>query len=160
MTHFSIRDARRTDLPFLKSIIDKVELFPSDFLDEMTASYFDGNPNHEIWRVAENDSIIAFVYCAAERMTQGTENLLLLAVAPEDRRKGVGAALTKDIERAAREKGAHLLLVETSTLEAFQGPRQFYTKMGFKELARIAEYYKLGEGKVIFGKALVDGGQK
>jgi ribosomal protein S18 acetylase RimI-like enzyme len=159
MKTITLRDALRADVPAFKSIIEKVELFPADFLDDMTASYFNGNPNNEIWRVAEHDSVAGFAYCAPERMTQGTNNMLLLAVAPEHQRQGIGAALITDMEEQVRSRGSHLLLVETSALSAFDDPRRLYASHGFSEIARIADYYQNGEGKVIFAKHLRHGGQ-
>jgi ribosomal protein S18 acetylase RimI-like enzyme len=154
MKTITLRDALRADVPAFKSIIEKVELFPAGFLDDMTASYFNGNPNNEIWRVAEHDSVAGFAYCAPERMTQGTNNMLLLAVAPEHQRHGIGAALITDMEEQVRSRGSHLLLVETSTLPAFEGPRRLYASLGFSEVARINNYYQQNEGKVVFAKDL------
>jgi len=40
----SIRKIRKDDIEHLKSVLDSIELFPSEMLEEMIADYFD-NPN-------------------------------------------------------------------------------------------------------------------
>jgi ribosomal protein S18 acetylase RimI-like enzyme len=159
MKKITLRDALRADVPAFKRIIDHVELFPADLLDDMIASYFNSNPNNEIWRVADTDGVVGFAYCAPERMTNGTDNMLLLAVAPEHQRQGIGAALIRDMQELVRARGSHLLLVETSELPSFDGPRRLYGALGFSEVARIGHYYQVSEGKVIFAKHLQAGVQ-
>jgi ribosomal protein S18 acetylase RimI-like enzyme len=154
MKPFNIRSANAADLNALKTIIDNVGLFPSAMLDDMMTRYLAENVDQEIWLVAESEGVLGIAYCAAERMTSGTENLLLLAVAPEAQRKGVATALVQAIAQTAAAKGAHLLLVETSSSADFDGPRRFYANQGFSEVARIADYYQPGEGKVTFAKRL------
>lgn len=46
------------------------------------------------------------------------------------------------------------LQVETSGLESFEYVRGFYRKSGYDEEARIREFYKAGEDKIVFRKAL------
>ena len=58
------------------------------------------------------------------------------------------------IEQMLTQRGERVLLVETSGLEDFEYVRAFYRKSGYEEEARIREFYKAGDDKIIFRKAL------
>lgn len=151
----TVRPLIPNDLPSLKSVIDRVGLFPSDLLGGMVEGCLSGATPEEIWLTAETDGPVGLAYCAPERMTSGTWNVLLIAVDPDAQRRGVGKALMAHVEARLSAEGHRVLLVETSGLPAFEGARRFYgDRMGFDEEARIREFYDRGEDKVIFRKAL------
>ncbi|WP_197041920.1 GNAT family N-acetyltransferase [Sandarakinorhabdus oryzae] len=149
-----IRSLHPSDLPAAKAIIDSVGLFPSELLDDMVAGYFAEPPSGEIWLVVDDHGVKGLAYAAPERMTSGTWNNLLLAVAADSHGRGFGAALLAEVERQLRAARAHLLLVETSDQMEFARTRRFYSHVGYAETGRIADFYQPGEGKVIFVKSL------
>jgi hypothetical protein len=51
-------------------------------------------------------------------------------------------------------RGARLLIIETSGLASFERTRAFYRALGYDEEARIREFFKAGDDKVVFRKAL------
>lgn len=107
------------------------------------------------WLADDEDGNIAGVtYCAPEQMTNGTWNLLLIAIHPDRQGCGRGTALIRVVERTATERGARLLLVETSGTPDFEGARAFYRKREYEEEARIREFYAAGDDKIIFRKLL------
>jgi ribosomal protein S18 acetylase RimI-like enzyme len=150
----NIREIKREDLPALKAIIESVGLFPSEMLDDMTANFIAGNESAELWLTLENDGHIAIAYVAPERLTDGTWNLLLIAVASRCQGQGFGTTLLAHIEQTLRRQGHRILLVETSGLPEFERTRQFYRQAGYIEEARIREFYKAGEDKIVFWKAI------
>jgi ribosomal protein S18 acetylase RimI-like enzyme len=152
MTH--IRPLELADLPELKSVIDATGLFPSNMLDDMTADYFGANAQGEHWLTSDDDKPIAIAYVAPERMTEGTWNMLLIAVHPNQQGKGVGSSVMAYAERILTEQGARVLLVETSGLPEYESTRSFYEKCGYEREARIRDFYQAGEDKIIFRKAL------
>ncbi len=66
----------------------------------------------------------------------------------------MGASLMHYIEQTLAERGARVLLVETSGLPDFALTRAFYPKLGYDEEARIRESYKAGDDKIVFCKPL------
>jgi ribosomal protein S18 acetylase RimI-like enzyme len=100
----------------------------------------------------QSDDSVAYV--ALERLTEGTWNLYLIAIHPDSQRQGRGAALIRHIEQVLIDRGERVLLVETSGLDDFEYVRSFYRKSGYHEEARIREFYKAGDDKIIFRKAL------
>lgn len=155
-TDTNIRPVTPNDLPALKTVIDANDLFPSDMLDEMIASYFHKEDINEFWFTYEYEKPVAIAYCAPEKMTEGTWNLYLIAVHPDYQGEGVGTAMMNYIEEVLAKQGERVLLVETSGLDSFEDTRKFYRKCGYKEEARIREFYQAGEDKIIFRKSLID----
>jgi GNAT superfamily N-acetyltransferase len=154
LQHLHIRPIEAGDLSDCKAIIDSTGLFPSDLLDEMVDPFLSGAAD-EIWLLAlEEHEPVGLAYCAPERMTEETWNLLLIAVREDRQGRGVGAALTRRLEHTLASRGARLILVETSALPAFDRTRTVYGRLGYAEVARIPEFYATGEDKVVFWKAL------
>lgn len=151
----NIRELHTSDLPAVKKIIDENQMFPSEYLDEMTQDYF-AQQAEEFWFVSENElgNINAVAYCAPERMTEGTWNLLLIAVSKSEQGSGVGTHLMSFVENKLTQIDARVLLVETSGLPDYELTRKFYPKVGYKQVAVIPEYYDKGDDKVVFWKSL------
>ncbi len=141
-------------MPGLKAVIDATGLFPAEMLDALTAEYLDNGSSRDLWLTVDEAGPVAVAYCAPERMTQGTWNLLLIAVHPARQGQGLGARLTGHIESALAASGERVLLVETSGLPEFERTRSFYRRLGYTEEARIRDFYQAGEDKIIFHKAL------
>ena len=150
-----IRPIATEDLPALKAVIEASELFPSEMLDEMMSDYFANDESKDIWLTSTvADRPVAISYCAPEKMTEGTWNLYLIAVHPDNRGKGIGTAMVQHIEQMLSVRGERILLVETSGLEDFAKTRSFYQRCGYEEEARIREFYQAGEDKIVFRKSL------
>ena len=158
MNDDSIRPYRPADLPAAKALIDAVELFPSELLDGMVPD--GGNAADDpagtdaFWLIHDADGVDAVAYCAPEPMTNGTWNLLLIAVHPDRHGRGIGTRLTRHVERRLTAHGARVLLVETSGTDDFERTRGFYAHLGYEREACIREYYDAGDDKVVFRKAL------
>ena len=111
------------------------------------------SPHH--WLVAfEEQRLIGFAYAEPERMTDGTFNLLAIAVDPNSQGSGVGKAIVAALMDLLRSKSGRVLLVETSSLDEFAATRAFYDGQGFTSEARVRDFYSSGEDKLIFWKAL------
>lgn len=149
-----IRSSINSDLPAVKRIIDSVELFPSELLDDMFSDGPKDSDQTEFWLTYDDGSPVAVAYCAPEAMTIGTWNLLLIAVHPDRQGEGIGAQIMSYIEDKLASIGARVLLVETSGAEGFVRTRAFYSQLGYDEEACIREYYDAGDDKVVFRKAV------
>ena len=153
-----IRPTRPDDKAALIALADALGMFPPDELgelDEMLTDYFSGSSDSDrFWLADDDDGLVGVAYCEPERMTDGTWNLQLIGIRPDRQRQGRGAALLRYIEQALVERGERLLLVETSGLESFEYARAFYRNCGYNEEARIRDFYKAGDDKIVFRKAL------
>ena len=149
-----IRPITSEDIPALKTVIDANDLFPSNMLDEMISDYLSNEDSQDYWFTYDDSKPVAIGYCAPERMTQGTWNLYLIAVHPDRQRIGLGTSMLYHIEQRLAKSGERILLVETSGLQSFEGTRKFYRKRGYNQEARIREFYRAGEDKIVFRKLL------
>ena len=109
----------------------------------------------DLWFVADDNGLKGVLYCAPEPMTKGTWNVLMLLVDPDHQGQGYGSKLMQAAEQALIAQGDRLLIVETSSLDAFEGARAFYAKCGFTQEARIRDFYEAGNDKIIFRKTLI-----
>jgi ribosomal-protein-alanine N-acetyltransferase len=87
-------------------------------------------------------------------MTYGDEeaHLLLFAVDARRRRRGVGSALLSWLEVTARSAGLGVIRLETrrNNLAA----QAFYSRLGYREIARVPGWYRGIEDGVRFAKDL------
>lgn len=110
-------------------------------------------PDH-VWVTDDDGGPVGVAYYAPERMTDGTWNLYMIAVRPDRQGQGRGAALLRHVERSLAARGARVLIVDTSGLPEFERTRAFYQKCGYDEEARIREFWKAGDDKIVYRKAL------
>jgi ribosomal protein S18 acetylase RimI-like enzyme len=149
-----VRPLIRSDLPAVARVIDSTGLFPSALLDDMVDGYLRASGSEDRWWVVDGGSVDGVVYCAPERLTENTWNMLLLAVHTEQHGRGLGLTAVAAVETELARAGARLLLVETSGLPEFERTRRFYRACGYEQEAQIRDYYRAGEDKIVFRKLL------
>ena len=155
-----IRSAKDNDSKAILEVAGASGLFQPPELEEvsgMLAAHFAGESGegHE-WLVDDvAGDVMGAAYYAPEPFTEGVWNLYMLVVHPKGQGKGQGKGLVRFVENALRQQGERVLLVETSGVDSFARTRAFYSKLGFDEEARIRDYYKAGDDKVVFWKSLV-----
>lgn len=152
--NLTIRALERADLAAVARILEGTGLFPPDLLAPMAEPYLTGQAPHHWLIVADREQLLGFAYAEPERMTDGTFNLLAIAVEPCRQGQGIGAHLVGALETRLRALGGRVLLVETSSLDDYARTRAFYDREGFSREAVIRDFYTAGEHKVVFWKRL------
>ena len=151
----NIRPITPSDLNALYKVVDSSELFPSAYLDEMIADYLNNPDTEDIWfTCVDSDIPVAIGYCVPEKLTDGTYNLLAIGVVKESQGKGIASEMMNYIEQLLKQKGARVLIVETSSDSAQLTARSFYRKIGYSQEAVIRDFWKEGEDKIVFWKKL------
>ncbi len=102
----------------------------------------------------EDGALVGAAYTVPERFTDRAWNLLFIGVSPTHQGRGIGSKLLQHIENQLRETMQRLLLVETLSIQEFEGARKFYSAKGFEKLATISNFYYDGGNKIVFGKSL------
>lgn len=105
--------------------------------------------------VAESRGTVAGYACwGPTPCTRGTFDLYWMAAAPPFHGQGVAGLLLEAAEADMARRRAKLCVIETSSLPPYEAARRFYLKSGYREVARIPDFYGPGDARVIFTKAL------
>jgi predicted N-acetyltransferase YhbS len=99
-------------------------------------------------------TVQGFVCVGPTPLTDGTFDLYWVAVDPATQGQGFGGRLVAAAEEAARQRGGRLVVIETSSQERYRPTAQFYAGAGYALVARIPEFYRPGDDKLIFARAL------
>ncbi len=150
----TVRPAFPADKAALTEIAVDSGLFPpgaaGDFGRELDTQLGAADQGHH-WLVAERDGEpVAAAYYAPETFADGTYNLHFIAARKALQGADLGSTLLQRVEADLRERGARVLITETSGLEGFELTRKFYLKHGYSEEARIRDFYTAGDDKVVF----------
>lgn len=143
----------KADVSPLKQVLDTIELFPSEMLDDMIFDYFENPESSDIWFTEILEGVpISIAYCAQEKLTEGTWNLYALGVKSNIQSKGTGSRMMGFIETLLKERGERILIIDTSSSEDFASTRTFYEKLGYTKEAVIRDFWEDGDDKVIYWK--------
>ena len=104
--------------------------------------------------VEDNKEVVGFVCYGPTPLTEGTWDIYWEAVSRKRRGQGIGGTLLKAAEREIRKSKGRLALVETSSTPAYEKTRQFYSRHGYDEIARVPDFYEPGDDKLILKKRL------
>ncbi len=102
--------------------------------------------------VDENDSPIGYACFGPTPLTDGTYDLYWIAVDHHLAGKGVGTLLLKAVEDDIRRRKGRMLIIETSSSEAYEKTRKFYYKNDYPLAESIKDFYRKGEDRVTFIK--------
>ena len=151
----NIRPSTSSDVPSLVKVADASELFQGEMLPELISGYLSGDKSHDVWLTYEVDGEAAgFCFAVPEKLTDGTWNMLAIAVHPAHQGRGAGSALVKHLEATLLARGQRVLIADTSGTPEFKQTREFYAKNGYSEEARIRDFWAAGNDKVVFWKLL------
>lgn len=87
-------------------------------------------------------------------LTESTYDFYWMAVHPAAQGRGYGRALIKYVEADVRERGGRLLVLETSSQENYARTRHIYERNDYQLIARIPDFYKKNDDKLIYVKYL------
>ncbi len=87
-------------------------------------------------------------------LTLRTFDLYWIAVAPVAQGQGLGRVLLELVERAVAARGGGKLYIETSSRQAYARTRRFYREAGYRQAARLSDFYAPGDHKIMFVKSI------
>ena len=110
--------------------------------------------DYEFTGAFDGKQLLGYACAGPTPATDGTYDLYWLAVDPAVQGKGVGRAIVRDVERQLRERGARMLLVETSSRPDYSKTRAFYARCGYIEAARIRDFYAPADDRIMLNTRL------
>lgn len=114
------------------------------------------NSDYEFVGAFDGDELLGYACFGPTPSTAGTYDLYWIAVHPAAQRSGAGAALMAEVERQLNERGARMVVVETSSRDDYAPTRSFYQKRGYTEAARLRGFYAPGDDRVVLTKRVMD----
>jgi len=98
-------------------------------------------------------------YCAWGNvpLTKQSFDLYWIAVEPAAQGKGIGQQLMTLAEGAVAQRGGGGLYIETSSRAVYARTRRFYRDAGYRQVARLNNFYAAGDHKVVFCKTIRPG---
>jgi ribosomal protein S18 acetylase RimI-like enzyme len=148
----------------IRRIVESTGVFTSDeadvaieLVDDLLAK---GTASgYIIYSAVDDHGSVTGYYCIGNRpMTDGTYDLYWIAVDPTVHNHGVGRALLVHAEEKIRSVGGRLVIAETSSQPKYENTRKFYLHNSYKELARIKDFYRIGDDLVVYGKYVSQSG--
>ena len=87
-------------------------------------------------------------------LTESAYDLYWIVVDPASQGSGFGQRLLQYVEQDVRSRGGSMILIETSSQESYGATIRFYERSGYDLAARIRNFYKIGDDKLVFQKEL------
>lgn len=103
----------------------------------------------------QGEQLVGFAAYGQVPLTHGTYDLYWIVVHPAVQGAGLGRRLLAEVERDMLARGGHQVIIETSSRSEYERARRLYLRCGCSEVARITDFYRPGEDRVIYRKALV-----
>jgi ribosomal protein S18 acetylase RimI-like enzyme len=118
------------------------------FLEEPVRS------GYHVLVAVDGGRIAGYICYGPTPCTDGTWDMYWEAVAPADRGKGIGTALTEAAEGEISQAGGRMIMIETSASPLYDNTRRFHGARGYETVARVADFYAPGDDQLIMRKRL------
>ncbi len=152
-----IRNTTREDREHFLSILKGFEHFTEEEKDcaiELLDIYLE-EPSEYLWLTAlVEGQPVGFACYGEAALSDGAYDIYWIMVEPSRQHRGIGKDLMEKVEEETLKAGGRKLIIETSSLPQYAGARRFYRDCGFTEEARIREYYRPGDHKLVYTKTL------
>lgn len=154
------RDAVTTDdVGRIRSLVSATGYFTADEIaiaaELVEARLQNGiSSGYEFILVERDDRLLGYACFGKIDGTDGSFDLYWIAVEPEAQGQNLGRLILERAEDAMRSMGAISVYADTSSTDKYRSTRGFYLSTGFHEQARLEDFYRKGDGKVIYEKAL------
>jgi ribosomal protein S18 acetylase RimI-like enzyme len=112
----------------------------------------DPEGDYQVRVLSAGGEVIGFTCFGRAPFTEAAFDLYWIAVEPLWHGSGAARLLMTTAEEDIRRRGGLLVLVETASKESYARTRRFYESLGYREIARIRDYYRIGDDKIIYGK--------
>lgn len=139
----------------MREILDATAVFRPDEVS-IALELFDETPggDYEFVGAFEGDDLVGYACFGPTPGTDRTYDLYWIAMHPRAQGHGGGSRLLNDVERRLCHCGARLLVAETSSRSEYDATRLFYEARGYREAARMRDFYAPCDDRVMYTKSL------
>ena len=152
-----IRPLIKSDRNTVHDILIKTEMFTNaeiKIAEELIDIYLNrpDQRDYEIIVVENEKKVVGYLCFGPTPLTEGTYDLYWMAVHPLEQGRGFGKQMVRWLEDKIKEVNGRLIIIETSSQIKYEPTRQFYLRQNYRETARISDFYKKGDDRVIYTK--------
>ena len=154
-----ISPAAEADRPPIEAILHAVGLFSEGEIKvamEVVDVYLfqDDQVDYQVFTSAWKGRVAGFACFGLNSMTVGVFELYWIAVDPSCRCVGIGSGLMDFAENESTRQGGRKIVVETSSRDDYCHTLDFYLRRGYRDEARVSDFYSIGDDKIILVKDL------
>ncbi|MFH1087096.1 MAG: GNAT family N-acetyltransferase [Chloroflexota bacterium] len=154
-----VRNMRLADKTVLMDILHQTaEFTPAEVLvaQELVDAYLNDpvRSGYNVLVAGLDDAVVGYVCYGPTPLTKTTWDMYWIAVAPAEKRRGIGRSLFAAAEDRIRDAGGRLTLIETSSKPEYRQTRKFHRSQGYKLVNRIRNFYAPGDDRLTFQKLL------
>ena len=153
-----IRPMAAPDKPAVMALIRATDMFmPAEVAvaEELIDIYL-GTPGQKDYDVVvvEDDAggVVGYMTWGPTPMAENVYDLYWMAVSPREQGRGRGKELVAWLEEKVRGLGGRMIIIETAGQPKYHPTRQFYLRLGYAEVARVPDFYKDGDDRIIYIK--------
>jgi ribosomal protein S18 acetylase RimI-like enzyme len=162
----TLRGLRSDDRPALEAVLRSDGTFRDDevavALELIDDALADSGSDYwvqiasDAWEGGESaaEQIMGYACFGPTPMTLSSYDLYWIVTRADARGRGVAGQLIAAMEADLRSRGATGIRIETSELDSYGAARKLYTRHGYREVARIADFYRPGDALVTYYKRL------
>jgi len=153
-----VRPMKKSDKPAVMDILRRTKMFTPDEIsvaEEQIDIVFDQPAQKDYNELVIEDAagqVAGWMSWGPTPMTEGTYDLYWIAVDPDTQGQGLGKTLVRWLEDHVRREKGRMILIETASQAVYEPTRQFYLRQDYREVARIRDYYKPGDDRIIYAK--------
>jgi GNAT superfamily N-acetyltransferase len=109
---------------------------------------------YEFVLLEEDGTLVGYACYGPIPGSASSHDLYWIAVHPDRQGRGFGHQILARAEAAMKRGGAQRVYIDTSTSARYTPTRAFYAAAGFALAAELPDFYRPGDGKAIYSKAL------
>ena len=152
-----IRPAENSDRPALLALIEAQDNFNEEERRVAMEVIDDGLSGRDDYRTlaaqSEDGRLAGFITFGPIPLTECSYDLYWIATAPALGRQGIGSRLMAAMEKELRRPGA-AVYIDTSSTPGYDRARAFYEKNGYLVAARLKDFYRPGDDRILYRKEL------
>lgn len=153
-----IDPAQPEDAPAIHRIAKDAGVFSAQEISsvgEMLDAFFHPTPDDDHTFLVCRDAhhtVSGFVCYGAAAFADRVWEVYWICVERDRQRNHIGHEIMERVCADVQAQSARALYLETSDAEEYGPARAFYVREGFECVAHLSDFYKRGEGKVIYRK--------
>jgi len=153
-----VRPMAPADKPAVMDLIKTTDMFtPAEIevAEELIDDYL-LKPDQKDYRVVivetGDGGVGGYLTWGPTPLAEGVYDLYWMAVSPKEQGRGLGKELVRWLEQTVADLDGRLIIIETAGQPKYRPTREFYLRLEYKEVARVPDFYKPGDDRIIYTK--------